>query len=52
MCLMPAKCVKCEELFDLRYDYSGDDGLGEKEVGKKNSNMLCWDCRVTAKSSK
>jgi hypothetical protein len=44
---MPAKCVKCEELFDMSYDYRGEseESMAEKETGKKGNKLLCWGCR-------
>ena len=49
MCIMPAKCVHCESVFDLSYDYKESyEGVSEKEMtekGKKN-NLLCWECRL------
>jgi len=46
---MPAKCVKCDELFDLRYDYSGEEAA---ERDHDCSKLLCWECRINAKKKK
>jgi hypothetical protein len=51
MCLMPAKCNKCGELFDLRYDLarSSEEIKGFSVftalAKTKQKASLCWDCR-------
>lgn len=50
ICLMPVKCVKCDALFDLRYDYSGAEAA-EKDEAKPNK-LLCWDCRANSRKKK
>ena len=53
ICLVPEKCGKCGELFDLKYDVEvlqrklGEEEALEKvvcELKSKNGN-LCWECR-------
>ncbi len=51
-CLLPAKCGRCGELFDMAYDLD----RGEKEEtfvrilsakrGTMRRTLLCWDCRL------
>ena len=50
MCIMPAKCAKCSELFDMSYDFKGEtaESLAERELGSR-TKLLCWDCRARAK---
>lgn len=39
---MPTKCNKCEEVFDLSYDFTKETE-GEPNIDLKN---LCWECRT------
>ncbi|MEK6892765.1 MAG: hypothetical protein AABX07_01040 [Nanoarchaeota archaeon] len=51
LCLMPAKCNKCGELFDLSYDLARaneeikDFGVLSVLARAKQKALLCWDCR-------
>ena len=50
---MPARCSKCEAIFDMRYDlqeYSNrnqPDYEFDEEITEENENFvhLCWECR-------
>jgi hypothetical protein len=43
---MPAKCVKCDEVFDMSYDQCNSETSSEKT--KKFSELMCWECRKSA----
>ena len=59
ICLIPAQCAKCGELFDLSYDlemagWNMDREIVVAEVIRKMSRnkvmtreSLCWNCRET-----
>ncbi len=47
--VIPAKCVRCGSLFDLKYDLDGQgDGLGSERGSKvaARRTRLCWNCRA------
>ena len=53
--VMPEKCIRCGEVFDLLYDmprseeraWLRDSGKGSKKVD--TDELLCWDCREEGK---
>ena len=51
LCLIPEKCGKCGEVFDLKYDLEGTGSIGEiiRDMPKTFANRkatLCWYCRI------
>ncbi|MBS3065539.1 hypothetical protein J4229_00615 [Candidatus Pacearchaeota archaeon] len=45
LCLMPATCANCDELFDASNDFKREEEITERELLKKNQKLLCWNCR-------
>ena len=50
LCLIPEKCGRCGEVFDLKYDLEAMGSVGEiiRDMPKKFSRkaILCWYCRI------
>lgn len=49
-CVLPIKCSKCGDVFDLSYDVSIEESMFEEFLfvmrnRKVSGGMMCWDCR-------
>ena len=56
LCLIPEKCGRCGEIFDLSHDLEnlGDENVAEamSKIAKKlhsSEGLLCWVCRALVK---
>ncbi|HLF54007.1 MAG TPA: hypothetical protein VI544_02400 [Candidatus Nanoarchaeia archaeon] len=45
LCLMPAACAKCEELFDASHDFREKEEITDREVLRERTKLFCWECR-------